>query len=102
MEEFIYPKKEEWKALLARPTASYEALEPLVSEVFTRVQEEGDKAVAAYTKQFDKNSIDNIAVSENEIIEEILSLCVCQDSGSASCLQCSCFSGTYCLVWCLL
>ena len=56
MEEFIYPNQEEWKALLARPTASYEALEPLVSEVFTRVQEEGDKAVAAYTQQFDKTA----------------------------------------------
>ncbi|MDG1053233.1 MAG: histidinol dehydrogenase [Flavobacteriaceae bacterium] len=71
MEEFIYPKKEEWKALLARPTASYEALEPLVSEVFTRVQKEGDKAVVAYTQQFDKTALENIAVSQDEITAAI-------------------------------
>ena len=71
MEEFIYPKKEEWKALLARPTASYEALEPLVSEVFTRVQKEGDNAVAAYTQQFDKTALENIAVSQDEITAAI-------------------------------
>ena len=34
MEAFIYPKKEDWSALLARPTASYEELESLVSQVF--------------------------------------------------------------------
>ena len=34
MEQFISPKKEAWKALLERPTASYEDLEPLVEEVF--------------------------------------------------------------------
>ena len=33
MEQFISPKKEAWKALLERPTASYEDLEPLVEEV---------------------------------------------------------------------
>ena len=59
MEEFIYPKKEDWKALLARPTASYEELESLVSEVFLQVQKDGDKAVAAYTQQFDKISLNS-------------------------------------------
>lgn len=67
MEEFIHPKKEDWKALLARPTASYEELESLVSQVFLQVQKEGDKAVAAYTQQFDKTTLDNMAVSQKEI-----------------------------------
>ena len=67
MEEFIYPKKKDWKALLARPTASYEELESLVSEVFLQVQKDGDKAVAAYTQQFDQIELKTTAVTESEI-----------------------------------
>ena len=71
MEAFIYPKKEEWSALLARPTASYEELESLVSQVFLQVQKEGDKAVAAYTQQFDKIALNSISVTESEITQAI-------------------------------
>ena len=67
MEEFIYPKKEDWKALLARPTASYEELESLVSEVFLQVQKDGDKAVAVYTQEFDQIALKTTAVTESEI-----------------------------------
>jgi len=71
MEAFIYPKKEEWSALLARPTASYEELESLVSQVFLQVQKEGDKAVAAYTQQFDKITLNSTSVTESEITQAI-------------------------------
>lgn len=71
MEAFIHPKKEEWSDLLARPTASYEELETLVSQVFLQVQKEGDKAVAAYTQQFDKISLNSTVVTENEIFQAI-------------------------------
>ena len=71
METFIYPKKEEWSALLARPTASYEELESLVSQVFLQVQKEGDKAVAAYTQQFDKIALNSTSVTESEITQAI-------------------------------
>ena len=67
MEAFIYPKKEEWNDLLARPTASYEELESLVSQVFLQVQKDGDKAVAAYTQQFDQIALKTTAVNESEI-----------------------------------
>ena len=69
MEAFIYPKKEDWKALLARPTASYEELESLVSQVFIEVQKDGDKAVAAYTQKFDQISLNNIAITQSEITQ---------------------------------
>lgn len=69
MEQFIYPNQEDWKALLSRPTASYEELESLVSEVFLQVQKHGDKAVAAYTCQFDQTTLANSAVSTTEIEE---------------------------------
>ncbi len=67
MEQFISPNPAEWIKLLERPTASYAALESLVSDVFTQVQKEGDKAVAAYTQQFDKTNLKTIAVSQAEI-----------------------------------
>ena len=67
MEQFIYPNQEDWKALLSRPTASYEELESLVSEVFLQVQKHGDKAVAAYTRQFDQTTLANSTVSSSEI-----------------------------------
>ena len=75
MEAFIHPKKEEWSDLLSRPTASYEELETLVSQVFLQVQKEGDKAVAAYTQQFDKISLNSTVVTENEIFQAISRVC---------------------------
>ena len=67
MKTYISPDKRQWPELLTRPTASYEALENTVSEVFDKVQNEGDKAVAAYTAQFDKTTLKNIAVDQAEI-----------------------------------
>lgn len=67
METFLYPKKEQWPALMARPTATYDALEPLVQEVFTAVKEEGDAAVKRYTQKFDGQTLDELNVSEGEI-----------------------------------
>lgn len=67
MKTYISPEKVQWSNLLARPTASYEALEGIVSDVFNNVQKEGDKAVAAYTQQFDNVSLKNSAVNPDEI-----------------------------------
>ena len=67
MKTYISPEKAQWLDLLARPTASYEALEGIVSEVFDNVQKEGDKAVTAYTQQFDKVSLKNCTVDPVEI-----------------------------------
>ena len=62
-----YPAKETWEALLQRPTQSVEAIEAVVNEVFLAVKQEGDTAVARYTKQFDKVELDSIIVSQREI-----------------------------------
>ena len=45
MEQFISPDKSSWDALLSRPTATYDDLEPLVAEVFEAVKTQGDAAV---------------------------------------------------------
>ena len=50
MEQFISPDKSSWDALLARPTATYDDLEPLVAEVFEAVKTQGDAAVRGYTQ----------------------------------------------------
>lgn len=67
MEQFISPKKEAWKALLERPTASYEDLEPLVEEVFEAVKTNGDNAVRKYTQKFDGVTKETLRVSSAEI-----------------------------------
>ena len=53
MEQIEYPSQSLWSTILARPTNSYNSLEPLVKEVFNEVAIKGDKAVKEYTEQFD-------------------------------------------------
>ena len=72
MSDFVkYPTKETWEALLQRPTQSVEAIEAVVNEVFLAVKQEGDTAVARYTKQFDNVELDSIIVSQKEITAAI-------------------------------
>ena len=67
MEQFISPNKESWEALLASPTATYDALEPLVSEVFDAVRSRGDAAVKQYTLKFDGIETDDFSISKSTI-----------------------------------
>ena len=62
-----YPVKETWEVLLQRPTQSVEAIESVVNDVFLAVKQQGDMAIARYTKQFDKVELDSIFVSQKEI-----------------------------------
>ena len=45
MEKYISPNSTTWEALLARPTATYDDLEPLVAEIFEAVKLNGDDAM---------------------------------------------------------
>ncbi len=67
MQQYIQPAKETWETLLARPTASYTDLEPLVERVFTTVKEKGDEALLAYTAEFDQVKLDNLMVTPTEL-----------------------------------
>lgn len=67
MEVYKNPNPEDWESLLKRPTASYEALEPVVSEVFGEVALKGDEALKRYTEKFDGISLSTIPVDESEI-----------------------------------
>ena len=71
MKSYTNPPNSEWATILARPTQSYEALEPIVKEVFDAVQKQGDAALKAYTQKFDGANPDNLLVSELEINEGI-------------------------------
>jgi histidinol dehydrogenase len=68
MNRYLQPKKEDWDVLLKRPTATYAAIEPLVFEVFDRVQKEGDVAVNAYTQKFDMISTKVKAIAPTDIL----------------------------------
>lgn len=61
------PKKEDWSALLQRPTQSVEDIEDTVNQIFKDVQLNGDFAIAKYTSIFDGVELDDCMVSEEEI-----------------------------------
>lgn len=56
---------------MARPTQSFDDLEPTVKEVFEAVQKDGDEAVRKFTQEFDGVSLTDFQVSEQEISEAI-------------------------------
>ncbi|MGI8544672.1 MAG: histidinol dehydrogenase [Aridibacter sp.] len=64
-----YPKKENWREILARPVFDTKKLEVIVSSVLDDVEKEGDSAVRRYTKQFDKVLLEDFVVSEKEFVE---------------------------------
>lgn len=69
MQIIRYPRREEWAALLARPVMDTEALRTTVRTVLGRVRAEGDAAVKDFELQFDKVSLDSLAVTQAEMDE---------------------------------
>ena len=69
MQVIKYPSRETWKELLKRPQFDSSSLFESVQKVLDHVRLQGDTAVRAYTKQFDKVDIENIEVSREEIEE---------------------------------
>jgi histidinol dehydrogenase len=64
-----YPKKETWNEVLARPVFDMQKLETTVSAILEDVEKFGDSAVRRYTKKFDKVSLDDFLVNEEEFAE---------------------------------
>jgi len=71
MEEYIYPLQSEWDKLIERPTASYDDLEDLVSNVFEQIKTRGDDAIFEYTNEFDKVQIHKLQVDKKEILNGV-------------------------------
>ena len=67
MKQYKTPSASEWEALMQRPTATYEDLEPLVASVFDAVKAKGDQAIIDYTAQFDGVLQDEFKVTSLEL-----------------------------------
>jgi histidinol dehydrogenase len=74
MKTYLYPDKNDWKALLQRPTFDTISLQEKVKQVLQDVQQNGDAAIKKYTQQFDGIALNNFVVTEDEIQEGIDSL----------------------------
>ncbi|WP_040281824.1 histidinol dehydrogenase [Psychroserpens damuponensis] len=67
MKTLLNPTKADWSELLKRPTQTVENIENTVSEIFTDIQRQGDKAVSKYTELFDGVQLESMIVSSEEI-----------------------------------
>ena len=69
MNKIYNPKKEDFKALLKRPTQSVADIEAIVNSVFKDIEKNGDVAIHKYTQKFDGVSLDSFLVTTTEIEE---------------------------------
>ncbi len=67
MELIRFPEKKDWAPLLQRPAIDNASLEAGVAAILKEVKEYGDDALKKFTLAFDKVSIENIRVSEQEM-----------------------------------
>ncbi|MDC0485566.1 histidinol dehydrogenase [Flavobacteriaceae bacterium] len=67
MKQIINPPPSKWESLLARPSASYDALEPIVAKVFTAIESRGDTAIREFTEEFDKVKLTDFKVSAESL-----------------------------------
>ncbi len=65
---FTNPLNAEWPAILKRPTFDSKALEVNVSAILLDVKMNGDDAIKKYALQFDKVQLNELKVTEAEII----------------------------------
>ena len=67
MNKIYNPKREDWKAVLLRPTQTVADIEITVNVIFEEVKKGGDAILNKYTQKFDGVSLDEIVVSLSEI-----------------------------------
>ncbi len=71
MNKIYNPTRNTWSKLLQRPTANFNDIEETVKGIFKEIQAKGDTAVTKYTSLFDGITLENIEVTNNEIVEAI-------------------------------
>ena len=69
MKKVINPPKNEWLTLLERPTQTIESIEETVIAIFDDVKRNGNDGIKRYTSIFDGVELEELFVSEEEIIE---------------------------------
>lgn len=74
MEIIKYPLKKEWPKILQRPVIDSSSLEASVSNILKEVKVNGDEALQRFSTIFDKVSVVQIQVTEEEINEAIHSI----------------------------
>src|SRR5687767_1118529 len=74
MKIFNNPPKETWPELAQRPQLELEFLESAVRNLLNRVKKSGDNALRELTLQFDKASVQNLLVSQEEVQEAVRSI----------------------------
>ncbi|MBK1896482.1 histidinol dehydrogenase [Chryseobacterium paridis] len=62
-----YPQKETWAELVQRPVLKKEEVSEIVSEIFKKVEQNGDEALLEFSKKFDSAQIESIVISRDEI-----------------------------------
>lgn len=74
MQIIKHPKKTEWAKLLQRPAMDSLSLEASVKNILLEVKMNGDEALKRFSTIFDKVSIDELLVSNEEISRAIASI----------------------------
>ena len=69
MNTIINPPKADWLKILKRPTQTVEDIEETVTDIFKDVKQNGNDAVKRYTSVFDGVALDDLFVSDEEIVE---------------------------------
>lgn len=69
MQIIRYPEKKDWSQLLKRPATDSANLEKKVEKILKSVRKKGDRALRKYTKKFDGVVLDEMLVTEMEIME---------------------------------
>ncbi len=67
MQIFRFPERDQWKKILARPVLDATILEKKVADILQEVKEQGDAALARYTRDFDGVILEDIRVHAAEI-----------------------------------
>ena len=69
MKVYRNPKRELWAEIIARPRLDLTKLNYTVSKVLADVKVRGDEAVKEYEQKFDQATLNNLAVTEEEMDE---------------------------------
>ena len=67
LQVYTYPNKTQWEKLLQRPALETSSLEASVANILKEVKQNGDNAVRRFSSMFDKVSVDELAVTQEEI-----------------------------------
>lgn len=73
MQIIQYPKKADWRKILARPVQDFAEIEKIVAPILQDVKTRGDEALKEYAEKFDKINFSIFSTSEIDAAENILS-----------------------------